>query len=159
MGGRPPGPAKDRTRGIRSREGCPRALSPPPGLRVDKGTRVRVGTMSRYEWEKRRRRSLEDLRGEAKRPRDTAGRRQETGTQLAEKEAEHRQRRCRDRDAQLAEKGQAQGTEGNQTPSSSLGEESQRPLRVVAGGGGTSVANPQGGPWTTVVATVPLGEL
>lgn len=55
MGGRLPDPAKDRARGIRSQEGCPPELSPLPGLRVHKGTRICVGTMSGYEWEKGRR--------------------------------------------------------------------------------------------------------
>lgn len=49
--------------------------------------------------------------------------------------------------------GQAEVTEGDQRLPSSLGEKSQRPLRVLAGGGGASATEPHGGPQASVGAT------
>lgn len=49
-------------------------------------------------------------------------------------------------------------TAGNQRPLSSLGEESQRPLWVQAGGGGARVTEPHGSPQASVVTTCLWGS-
>lgn len=157
MSGRLPGPAESRAGGIRRPEGCSREL---PLRRVTRRLRNTVGTTSGSEWE-------EGVLGAGlyrRGPKAESERDSETET--------------RDRDKAGQERGrteaQTQWRQGHRGPTgrerSGIGHGRGAEATVLAGGGvtapaagsgrgaETSVAEPQEGLWTSVVATVPLGE-